>query len=111
MNIFGIVEITWGKKKQDDFDALCLNLNEYGYRAVKITADLTNKRVAVKVATQSRVDATQTKIDEAMAILSHQDKPVTAYGLAKLAKISQTTAKKYLATIGIETKRAKPKAD
>lgn len=112
MNIFGIIEITWAKDKQENFNDLCAQLNEFGYRAVKITEDKTKKREAVKVATQSRVAKAKAKMDNAMNLLRFQDdKPITAYRLAKDAGVSQTTAKNYLADLGIYTKEPTTKTD
>lgn len=105
MNIFGIIEISWAKDKQEKFDRLCEELNEHGYRAVKITEDKSKKRESAKLATQSRSDKARAKMDEAMESLRFQDKPITAYRLAKESGVSQTTAKKYLEEFGIETKK------
>lgn len=105
MNIFGIIEITWAKDKQQKFDELCTQLNEFGYRAVKITSDKSKKREAVKVATKSRSDKARAKMDNAINLLRFQDDKITAYRLAKESGVSQTTAKKYLEEFGIQTKR------
>lgn len=111
MNIFGIIEITWAKDKQESFDDLCAQLNEFGYRAVKITTDKSKKQEAVKVATKSRVDKTKAKMDNTMNLLRFQDKPITAYRLAKESRVSQTTAKNYLAKFGIQPKEPTSKTD
>jgi len=76
-------------------------LKKHGFRAVKMTSDLTKKRASAGKATEARQRATAEKIQNGMNLwrMEASEKPLTAYKLAKLADVSQNTAKKYLTKI------------
>lgn len=108
MNIFGIIEINWAKNKQEEFDDLCIKLNDFGYRAVKITTDKTKKQASAKKATEARQSVTREKIQNGLnlwRIEGNQDKDLTPYRLGKLAGVSTNTAKKYLEEMGVVLKK------
>jgi len=76
-------------------------LERFGFRAVKKTADLANKRASATKATEAREKATADKIQNGLNLwrMEASEDKLTAYRLAKLSGVSQNTAKKYLAKI------------
>lgn len=76
-------------------------LEKHGFRAVKQTADKTKKRAAAAAASEAKQKATREKLQQGLNLwrLEASDKPLTAYKLAKLAGVSQNTAKKFLKEI------------
>ncbi len=74
-------------------------LERHGFRAVRVTADKSKKAAAAKMANAAKVKATDEKIQNGLDLWrmeEDQGKKLTAYKLAKLAGVSQNTAKKYL---------------
>jgi Fic family protein len=76
-------------------------LDKHGFKAVRKTKDLTKKRISAQKATETRQKATEEKIQAGIRLwrLEASESKLTAYKLAKLAGVSQNTAKKYLAKI------------
>ena len=61
-----------------------------------INRDITKKQDAMKSATIARERATKEKIINAMNLLRMENKPLTAYQVAKESGCSYNTAKKYI---------------
>ena len=77
-------------------------LEKHGFRAVKQTVDKSKKRAAAAAASEAKQKATREKLQNGLNLWrmeGDQDKKLTAYKLAKLAGVSQNTAKKFLKEI------------
>jgi len=92
-------KIEVSKQDEEELEQAKKILDKHGFRAVKQTKDKSNKIASMKKANKIRSDEVRQKIDKAMETLSHQDKKITAYMLAKESGVSQPTAKKYLVSI------------
>ena len=102
MNVFLAIASSSESPPNSSVRALCIKLQEFGYRAVKITVDKSKKQASAKKATETRQAATAAKIQNGLKLWrmeGDQDKELTAYKLGQLAKVSQNTAKKYLNSI------------
>ena len=88
-------------KEIDELERAKEVLEKHGFKAVRKTANLENKRRSAAEATKARTEATKTKIQNGMNLwrMEASEKKLTAYHLAKLSGVSQNTAKKYLSEI------------
>ena len=100
MKFFGYT-IEINTKERDELERAKEVLLKHGFRAVRKTANLENKRASAKSATEARMKKTAEKIQAGMNLwrMEASEAPLTAYKLAKLSGVSQNTAKKYLAKI------------
>jgi len=84
-------------------------LEKHGFRAVRQTADKSKKRASAARANEAKKKATREKMEAAINMMRFDpvfdQKKITAYRLAKEAGVSQPTAKKFLAELGIPTGR------
>ena len=77
-------------------------LEKHGFRAVKQTADKSKKRASASKASEAKQKQTREKLQNGLNLWrmeGDQEKKLTAYRLAKLAGVSQNTAKKFLEEI------------
>ena len=94
-------KIDINKDDENELERAKETLERFGFRAVKKTANLANKRASASKATATRQKITADKIQEGMNLwrMEASEDRLTAYKLGKLAGVSQNTAKKYLAKI------------
>lgn len=104
LKFFGY-EITVTREEADELEQAKAVLERHGFRAVRQTADKSKKQESIKRANEIRVSKTREKMQNALNLLRFQDDKITAYRLAKEAGVSQPTAKKFLAEIGISTEK------
>ena len=107
MEFFGyrIEKITAGEA--NELEIARKVLEKHGFRAVRQTQDKSKKVAAAAEARKKLEQKTRQKVQNAMNLLRFQDKPITAYRLAKEADISPHTAKKYLEKMGIKKGKEK----
>lgn len=72
------------------------NLTEKGEERAKISPISEKKVKSAKRAAEIKAKRAEKKVLEAIKILENQGEKITAYKVAKMAKISYNTAKKYL---------------
>ncbi len=97
------VEIT--RDEADELEKAREILKRHGFRAVRETADKTKKRASAARANEIKKKAAREKMQAALNMMrfdpEFDTKKITAYRLAKEAGVSQPTAKKFLAELGI----------
>ena len=77
-------------------------LDKHGFRAIRQTQDKSKKRASASKASEAKQKQTREKLQNGLNLWrmeGDQDKKLTAYRLAKLAGVSQNTAKKFLEEI------------
>lgn len=76
-------------------------LEKHGFRAVRATADKTNKIRSANRANEAKQAQTMEKLQNGLNLwrMEASDKKLTAYKLAQLSGVSQNTAKAFLEKI------------
>ena len=74
-------------------------LERYDFRPVRKTIDKSKKSKSAKEATAIRMERARTKVEEAVIKLNAKGEKVSIANVARDAKVSRITAKKYIDTL------------